>query len=193
MGPVDSLFIEQLHLGQRDEDEQKFSYSENGLKFERRFSVGGKSPFDQVEYERRTSMIREPDGTVVFEMKDIEIPKSWSQVATDIMAQKYFRKAGVPQYAKNGTPKLNVDGSPVLGPETSAKQTIHRLVGTWRYWGEKYGYFASPEDAQVFYDELVVMMLRQMAAPNSPQWFNTGLHWAYGITGPAQGHYYVDP
>ncbi len=191
MGPVKLRMIQDLHLGQPDN--AQFTYNENGLRFTRRFSEEGKDPFDSVEYEYRSSVIREPDGTVVFEMKDIEIPKNWSQVATDIMAQKYFRKAGVPQYNKDGSPKLEADGSPMLGPETSAKQTIHRLVGTWRYWGERYGYFASAADAQVFYDELIVMHLRQMVAPNSPQWFNTGLHWAHGINGPAQGHYYVDP
>ena len=190
---VDSKFIQGLHLGQAEGEQGQFAYSADGLRFVRRFSAEGKSPFDLVEYERRTSIIREPDGTVVFEMKDIEIPKVWSQVATDIIAQKYFRKAGVPQYTAEGKPKLNADGSPLLGSETSVKQTIHRLAGTWRYWGERYGYFASALDAQIFYDELVVMLLKQMAAPNSPQWFNTGLHWAYGITGPAQGHSYVDP
>ena len=192
MGPVDSKFIQGLHLGQK-EGENIFVYRENGMRFQRRFSVEGKNPFDLVEYEKRSSVIREPDGTVVFEMTDIEVPKQWSQVATDIIAQKYFRKAGVPQHNSDGSPKLLDDGSPMLGPETSVKQPIHRLVGTWRYWGEKYGYFASPQDAQVFYDELVVMLLKQMVAPNSPQWFNTGLHWAYGINGPAQGHYYIDP
>ncbi len=192
MSPVDSKFIESLHLGQ--DEATQFTYNDQtGLKFKRRFTEEGKSPFDLVEYEMRSSVIREPDGTVVFELNDIEIPKQWSQVATDIMAQKYFRKAGVPQFNRDGSPKLNADGSPMLGAETSVKQTIHRLVGTWRFWGERYGYFATPHDAQIFYDELVVMLLRQMAAPNSPQWFNTGLNWAHGINGPAQGHHYVDP
>jgi ribonucleoside-diphosphate reductase alpha chain len=192
MSPVDSKFIEGLHLGQ--DEATQFTYNEQtGLRFKRRFSEEGKSPFDMVKYEMRSSVIREPDGTVVFELNDIEIPVQWSQVATDIIAQKYFRKAGVPQHNINGSPKLNADGSPMLGAETSVKQTIHRLVGTWRFWGERYGYFASQKDGQIFYDELVVMMLRQMAAPNSPQWFNTGLNWAHGINGPAQGHYYVDP
>jgi len=191
MGPTDSKFIAGLKLG--EQENTAFTYSEQGLRFQRRFTSPGISPFDLVEYESRSSVIREPDGTVVFEMKNIEIPKQWSQVATDIIAQKYFRKAGVPQYHEDGTPKRNSDGSPMLGPETSVKQTVHRLAGTWRYWGERYGYFASSEDAQIFYDELVVMLLRQMAAPNSPQWFNTGLHWAYGINSVAQGHYYVDP
>jgi len=191
MGPVDSKIISQMKLGQ--ETDVKFVYNENGLRFKRIFSVEGKSPFDMVEYERRTSIIREPDGTVVFEMKDIEIPKSWSQVATDIIAQKYFRKTGVPQYNADGTNKLDDQGSPMLGSETSVKQTMHRLAGTWRYWAEKYGYFASEKDAEIFYDELVVMLLKQMASPNSPQWFNTGLNWAYGINSSAQGHYYVDP
>ncbi len=191
MSPTDSRLIADLHLGQ--ELDAKFTYHENGLKFQRRFSEEGRSPFDMVEYDKRTSVIREPDGTVVFEMKDIEIPREWSQVATDIVAQKYFRKTGVPQYDTDGQQKMNADGSPVLGPETSMKQVAHRLAGTWRYWGERYGYFASPEDAKIFYEELVVMLLKQMSSPNSPQWFNTGLHWAYGINSGAQGHYYVDP
>ncbi len=191
MGPTDSKFVQGLRLGQAQDTQ--FFYNENGLRFKRLFSEEGKSPFDLIEYEKRTSIIREPDGTVVFEMKDIEIPKQWSQVATDIIAQKYFRKTGVPQMNPDGSQKKNADGSPMLGPETSAKQTIHRLAGTWRYWGEKYGYFASAKDAEIFYDELVVMLLRQMAAPNSPQWFNTGLHWAYNINSGAQGHHYVDP
>ncbi len=191
MSPTSSKVFQGLCLGQ--EIDAKFFYEENGLHFRRVFSQEGKSPFDMVEYERRTSIIREPNGTVVFEMKDIEIPKNWSQVATDIVAQKYFRKTGVPQFFDDGTPKLNADGSPVLGSETSVKQTVHRLAGTWRYWGEKYSYFASARDAQIFYDEIVVMLLRQMVAPNSPQWFNTGLNWAYNINSNAQGHYYVDP
>ncbi len=192
MGPTDSKLIQEVHFGQEIDAQFKYN-NENGLRFKRMFSKDGKNPFDSVEYEKRLSIIREPDGTVVFEMKDIEIPKEWSQVATDIIAQKYFRKTGVPQYNVDGSPKMNTDGSPVLGSETSVKQTIHRLVGTWRYWGEKYGYFASADDAQIFYDELVVMHLKQMVAPNSPQWFNTGLNWAYGINSGAQGHHYVDP
>jgi len=191
MGPTDSKQIQDLHLGQTKD--AKFVYNENGLHFQRCFSEEGKSPFDMVEYEKRESVIREPDGTVIFEMKNIEIPKDWSQVSTDILAQKYFRKTGVPQYSEDGTPQLNTDGSPVLGSETSAKQIMHRLAGTWRYWGEKYGYFASAQDAQIFYDEMVVMLLKQMASPNSPQWFNTGLYWAYGINSGPQGHYYVNP
>ena len=190
MGAVNSKVFQGLNLGQ--ETDVQFSYEENGLRFRRVFSQEGKSPFDMVEYEKRTSIIREPNGTVVFEMKDIEIPKSWSQVATDIIAQKYFRKTGVPQYNDDGIMKLNADGSPMLGSETSVKLTVHRLAGTWRYWAEKYGYFATAKDAQIFYDEIVVMLLRQMVAPNSPQWFNTGLNWAYGINSDAQGHYYVD-
>ncbi len=191
MGPTDSRFIESIQLGA--DASARFTYHPNGLKCQRLYTKQGVSPYDMIEYDLRTSVIREPDGTVVFEMKEIEIPKTWSQVATDIVAQKYFRKAGVPQFNADGSPKKNADGSPMLGPETSVKQTVHRLVGTWRYWGERYGYFATPEDAQVFYDELAYMLLTQRVAPNSPQWFNTGLHWAYGINGPSQGHYYVDP
>ncbi len=174
--------------------DQDFRYSpQNGLKVERFYTKTDLSPFDQFEYELRTSLIREPNGKIVFEMKEVEVPVFWSQVATDVLAQKYFRKAGVPQYLPDGAPKLNADGSPVLGAETSIKQVAHRLAGTWTYWGEKYGYFVSPEDARIFYEELVYMIINQMVAPNSPQWFNTGLYWAFGINGPSQGHYYADP
>ncbi len=151
------------------------------MKVTRQFTQAGQDVFAQVRWVKRDSRITNSDGSVVFEMLDAEVPESWSQLATDIMVSKYFRKAGVPQG----------DGS--KGPEKSAKQVIHRLAGCWRHWGEAHGYFDTPEDAQAFYDELCYMMLHQMAAPNSPQWFNTGLNWAYGITGPAQGHWIADP
>jgi len=151
-----------------------------GLHFQRRFTKEGKTPFDLFEYDYRTSVIRNPNGEVVFEMNNVEVPKQWSQIATDILAQKYFRKAGIPQ----------PDGS--LGRETSVKQVAHRMANCWRVWGERYDYFATPQDAQVFYDELVYSILNQACVPNSPQWFNTGLHESYGITGKPQGHYYVD-
>ncbi|MEI6947000.1 vitamin B12-dependent ribonucleotide reductase [Paraflavisolibacter sp. H34] len=152
-----------------------------GLTFGRKFTSDDVPVFDLFDYDYRTSVIRNPSGEVVFEMKNVEVPKGWSQIATDILAQKYFRKAGVPQ----------PDGS--LGRETSVKQVAHRMAHCWRVWGERYGYFASEKDAQVFYDELVYSILAQMCVPNSPQWFNTGLHSSYGITGKPQGHYYVDP
>lgn len=155
--------------------------AKSGLQFRRRFTKDGINVFDMFEYDYRTSVIRNPTGEVVFEMNNVEVPKQWSQIATDILAQKYFRKAGVPQ----------PDGS--LGRETSAKQVAHRLANCWRVWGEKYNYFASSADAQVFYDELVYSILNQMCVPNSPQWFNTGLYESYGIKGKPQGHYYVDP
>ncbi len=163
------------------------------MKITRRFTQPAVDVFATVAYERRTSRISNPDGKVVFEMTDAEIPKAWSQLATDIMVSKYFRKAGVPQVDAAGKPVVGDDGKPVTGPEKSAKQVIHRLAGCWRHWGETHGYFDTAEDAQAFYDELAHMMLHQMVAPNSPQWFNTGLNWAYGITGPAQGHFYCDP
>jgi ribonucleoside-diphosphate reductase alpha chain len=163
------------------------------LRIQRYFTRAGEDPFASVEYEKRDCRITNPDGSVVFEMKGAEVPKQWSQVAADIMISKYFRKAGVPQYDEAGNPIVDEDGNPVTGPERSAKQVIHRLAGCWRVWGEQNGYFDSEEDAQAFYDELVYMMLHQMAAPNSPQWFNTGLAYAYGIKGKPQGHYYVDP
>ncbi|MBS1631054.1 MAG: vitamin B12-dependent ribonucleotide reductase [Bacteroidetes bacterium] len=152
-----------------------------GLQFSRRFTRDDVNVFDMFEYDYRTSVIRNPSGEIVFEMKNVEVPKQWSQIATDILAQKYFRKAGVPQ----------PDGS--MGRETSAKQVAHRLSNCWKVWGEKYGYFNSKKDAQVFYDELVYSILNQMCVPNSPQWFNTGLYESYGIKGKPQGHYYVDP
>jgi ribonucleoside-diphosphate reductase alpha chain len=152
-----------------------------GLKFSRKFTREDVPVFDQFEYDYRTSVIRNPSGEVVFEMNNVEVPKQWSQIATDILAQKYFRKAGVPQ----------PDGS--LGRETSVKQVAHRLANCWRVWGERYGYFATPEDAQVFYEELVYSILNQSCVPNSPQWFNTGLYESYGISGKPQGHYFVDP
>ncbi|MCS7255845.1 MAG: vitamin B12-dependent ribonucleotide reductase, partial [Thermomicrobium sp.] len=164
-----------------------------GLRIPRFYTRPGEDPYATVRWARRTSRITNPDGTVVFEMTDAEVPEHWSQVATDIVVSKYFRKAGVPQYDENGQPLLDEHGNPVLGPERSVRQVVRRLVGCWRDWGERYGYFATPEDAQAFEDELAYMLLHQIGAPNSPQWFNTGLYWAYGITGPAQGHWYVDP
>jgi ribonucleoside-diphosphate reductase alpha chain len=163
------------------------------MKITRRFTKAGQDVLASVECEKRTSRITNPDGSVVFEMNDAEIPKSWSQLATDIMVSKYFRKAGVPQKDENGQLIRDAEGNIVTGPERSAKEVVHRLAGCWRYWGEKHGYFDTAEDAQAFYDELSYMLLHQMCAPNSPQWFNTGLNWAYGITGPAQGHFYCDP
>jgi ribonucleoside-diphosphate reductase alpha chain len=163
-----------------------------GLSINREFTAGGLDPYASVSWSRRTSRISNPDGTVVFEMADAEIPATWSQVAADIMVSKYFRKAGVPLIDEEGNPVVDENGVQKTGPEQSARQVIHRLAGCWRHWGEQYGYFNSEEDAQAFYDELAYMLVNQMAAPNSPQWFNTGLNYAYGITGPAQGHYYVD-
>lgn len=160
---------------------KKQATAKSGLQFSRRFTRDDVNVYDMFEYDYRTSVIRNPSGETVFEMNNVEVPKQWSQIATDILAQKYFRKAGVPQ----------PDGS--LGRETSAKQVAHRMANCWRVWGERYGYFASEKDAQVFYDELVYSILNQMCVPNSPQWFNTGLYESYGITGKPQGHYYVDP
>ena len=166
---------------------------QTGMRFTRRFTRPGVDPLEEITYEKRTTRITNPDGSVVFEMEDAYIPVSWTQIAADIMVSKYFRKAGVPQVDEDGKEKKDKNGEALLGPERSAKQVVARLAGCWRFWGEKYNYFASPEDAQIFEDELKYMLIHQYAAPNSPQWFNTGLNWAYGITGPAQGHHYVDP
>jgi ribonucleoside-diphosphate reductase alpha chain len=173
------------------------NYSETmdkkGLKISKYFTQMGVSPFDMFTYEKRSSVIKNPDGSTVFEMNDVEVPSFWTQVATDILSQKYFRKAEVPLKNNNGELLLDESGKVITGSETSIKQVAHRMAGCWRHWGEKFGYFATEEDAKNFYDEMVYMIINQSAAPNSPQWFTTGLHWAYGLTGPAQGHSYVDP
>ena len=164
-----------------------------GLRITRLFTKAGEDPLDSVPWSRRDSRIANPDGSVVFEMADAEIPAGWSQVAADIMVSKYFRKAGVPQVDETGEPIIDDDGDQALGPEHSARQVVNRLAATWRGWGERNGYFASQVDAQSFQDEIAYMLVNQMAAPNSPQWFNTGLFDAYGLTGPAQGFWFVDP
>ncbi len=178
------------------------------MRIERRFTKDGQSPYADIEFRRTTSEIRNPDGSVVFHADDIEVPVFWSQVASDVLAQKYFRKAGVPsclaRVEEETVPSWLWRSVPdaaalALLPETerftgerSAKQVFDRLAGTWTYWGWKGGYFDSETDARAFFDEHRHMLAMQMVAPNSPQWFNTGLHWAYGIDGPSQGHFYVD-
>ena len=154
--------------------------SASGLHFDRHFTKEGISPFEMFEYDYRTSVIKNTTGEIVFQMDNVEVPNQWSQIATDILAQKYFRKAGVPQ----------LDGT--TGRETSIKQVAHRMAHCWRVWGERNNYFATQKDAQIFYEELIYTILNQACVPNSPQWFNTGLHEVYGITGKPQGHYFVD-
>ena len=172
------------------------------MQITRRYTTQGKDPFGSFTFVARTSRIVNPDGSVVFEMKDVLTPETWSQVAVDILAQKYFRKAGLPvraeRVAEEGVPEwiqrsVPAPDDPRTGQETDARQVFRRLAGCWAYWGWKGGYFSSEADARAFFDETCHMLAAQMAAPNSPQWFNTGLHWAYGIDGPAQGHYRVDP
>ena len=178
------------------------------MRIERRNTTEGQSPYHLIAFRLATSEIRNPDGSIVFRLDGIEAPEAWSQVAIDVLAQKYFRKAGVPARLKTveeaGVPswlRRSVPDEAALaelpedqryGSEISSKQVFDRLAGCWTYWGWKGEYFSSEEDAQAFFDELRFMLAMQMCAPNSPQWFNTGLHWAYGIDGPAQGHYYVD-
>ncbi len=179
------------------------------MKITRIFTKEGQDPYQDIQFEQRESVIRNTDGSVVSKWDQVVVPESWSQVATDIMAQKYFRKAGIPRHRKSarekGVPewlqssvpdqnkqaKLGEDEREVS--ETDAREVFHRLSGCWTYWAFKHGYFDSEDDARAFYDELCYMLAHQMVAPNSPQWFNTGLSWAYGLSGPAQGHYFVDP
>ncbi len=163
------------------------------MKIDKRFTKGYSNAYEMFEFTKKSSTLKNPDGSIVFQMDNIEVPVQWSQVATDILAQKYFRKTGVPQRNRAGKIIYDKEGKPKLGSENSLKQVVHRLAGTWTDWGKKYNYFDTQEDAQNFYDEISYMLFNQMAAPNSPQWFNTGLYWAYGITGNKQGHYYVDP
>ncbi|MGA8797153.1 MAG: LAGLIDADG family homing endonuclease, partial [Candidatus Cybelea sp.] len=178
------------------------------MKFSRTYSTPD-NPYAGVVFEPRTSRIVNPDGSVIFEAPDVMVPASWSQVAVDVLAQKYCRKAGVPKcitrVAEEGVPdwlqRSIADGGALealprdeqFGPERDARQVFNRMAGCWTYYGWKYGYFDSEGDAKVYFDEMCAMLARQIGAPNSPQWFNTGLHWAYGISGPAQGHWYVDP
>ncbi|MCB1385428.1 MAG: vitamin B12-dependent ribonucleotide reductase, partial [Nitratireductor sp.] len=179
------------------------------MRIERRYTEQGKTPYDSVEFRQATSEIRNPDGSIVFRLENISVPAAFSQVASDILAQKYFRKAGVPAALKRVEEETvpswlwrSQADQEALGKlpkeerytsEMDARQVFNRLAGTWTYWGWKGGYFDTEEDARAFYDELCYMLATQKVAPNSPQWFNTGLHWAYGIDGPAQGHHYVDP
>jgi len=179
------------------------------MRIERHFTKAGQSAYAEIEFRKAVSEIRNPDGSIVFRLADIDVPTQFSQVATDVLAQKYFRKAGVAAALKkveeNSVPSWlwrSVPDEDALaklpteeryGSETDARQVFDRLAGTWTYWGWKGGYFASEDDAQAFRDELAYMLATQRVAPNSPQWFNTGLHWAYGIDGPGQGHFYVDP
>jgi len=179
------------------------------MKIERHFTSKDKGSYTGIQWTKRNSKITNPDGSLVFEASDVEVPEGWSQVATDILAQKYFRRRGIPKYLKkvkeNGIPEWLQRSIPdeeklatlkledrFVG-ETDSQQVFHRLAGCWTYWGHKYGYFTDEDSAKVFYDEVCFMLASQMAAPNSPQWFNTGLHWAYGIDGKSQGHYYVEP
>ncbi|MEM7240870.1 MAG: vitamin B12-dependent ribonucleotide reductase [Pseudomonadota bacterium] len=176
------------------------------MKIERRFTEDNKDAYANIEFHKTTSEIRNPDGSVVFSLEDVEVPKGWSQVAADVIAQKYFRKAGIAQklvkVEEKDVPEFLWRSAPADGKqvkktetysgETSAKQVFHRLAGAWTYWGWKGGMFDTEGDARAYYDEMRYMLAAQMTAPNSPQWFNTGLHWAYGIDGPSQGHHYVD-
>jgi ribonucleoside-diphosphate reductase alpha chain len=170
------------------------------MKISRHFTTAGSSPYASIPFRAINSEIRNPDGSVVFRQENIEVPQSWSQVASDVLAQKYFRKAGIPKdvvaVEENTVPswlwRRETKPGTSFGSETSACQVFDRLAGAWTYWGWKGGYFDAEEDAQAFFDEMRHMLCMQMAAPNSPQWFNTGLHWAYGVDGPAQGHFYVD-
>src|SRR5712671_1893177 len=178
------------------------------MRLERRYTQAGKSPFAGMAFRAADSEIRNPDGSIVFQLKGVDVPAEWSPVAADVLAQKYFRRAGVaarlteiaehdvPQWLWRSAPDqaalAELPAEARYGGEHSSRQVFHRMAGAWTYWGWKGGYFDSEEDARTFYDEHCYMLAAQICAPNSPQWFNTGLHWAYGIDGPGQGHWFVD-
>jgi len=178
------------------------------MRVTRLFTNKNGSPYDSIEFRHSSSEIRNPDGSVVFQLERMEVPAAWSQVACDVLAQKYFRKAGVPtklkaikekdvpswlwRMAPDEKAMKNLPEQERSTGETSAKQVFDRLAGTWTYWGWKGGFFDKEADAKAYYDEMRYILAAQVGAPNSPQWFNTGLHWAYGIDSPAQGHSFVD-
>ena len=168
-------------------------FGQRGLKIKRVFTKDKLDRYQGITFEKRSSKLVNPDGSVITEIEGIEVPSFWSQIATDILAQKYLRKRGVPQKDQNGNYILDQEGKIVLGGEKSAREAVDRLAHTWRWWGEKYGYFDSVDDANAFEDEIAYMLIHQIASPNSPQWFNTGLALIYNITGNPQGHWFVDP
>ncbi len=169
------------------------------MRIQRLFTTAAADAYAGIAFQTVTSEIRNPDGSSVFRAENVEVPAHWSQVASDVLAQKYFRRRGVPKHVAK-TPETDVPewlwraapSRDEAGGETSARQVFDRMAGAWTYWGWKGGYFDAEDDARAFYDEMRHMLAMQMAAPNSPQWFNTGLHWGYGIDGPSQGHHYVD-
>jgi ribonucleoside-diphosphate reductase alpha chain len=128
-----------------------------GLSFRRFFTKPGVSPYDELEWDLRLAQITDAQGNVIFEQKDVEVPKDWSMTATNIVASKYL-------HGKVGTPER----------ETGVRQLVTRVAETIRNWGLAQGYFKTPEDGATFHDELVHILVRQYAAFNSPVWFNVG-------------------
>jgi ribonucleoside-diphosphate reductase alpha chain len=153
----------------------------SGLHFKRVFSDSAVAPFDQIEWERRTAEINDDSGKVIFKQEDIEVPKSWSALATKIAVSKYFYGD-----IANGTDPYKG------GRETSVRQLIHRVTRTITDWGMADGYFADAEAAEIFYYELTWLCLNQHGAFNSPVWFNVGLHHQYGVgrDGGAGNYFY---
>src|ERR671916_1858848 len=153
------------------------------MRIERRYTTTGQSPYSTIAFRLATSEIKNPDGSIVFRLEGIEVPEAWSQVAADVLAQKYFRKAGVPARLKrveeNAVPSFlwrsEADHAALaalpenerFAAETDARQIFDRLAGAWTYWGWKGGYFSAEEDARTFFDELRFMLATQKAAPNS--------------------------
>ncbi len=178
------------------------------MKIERHFTTVKGGAYAGIKFRKTSSAIHNLDGSTASEFDGITVPEGWSQTATDILAQKYFRRAGVPSKTKpvpeKGVPSFlkrhkaddaalaKINSKKRFTGETDARQVFDRMAGTWGYWGWKNGYFSGPSDAAAYVDEMSYMLASQIGAPNSPQWFNTGLHWAYGIDGPAQGHFYAD-
>ena len=147
----------------------------SGIRVERVFSDAECSPYDELEWDERTAEITDEGGNIIFKQEDVEVPKSWSQLATKVVVSKYF-------FGEQGTPQR----------ETSVKQLIHRVARTIADWGVKDGYF-SKKEGEVFYDELSWLCLNQFGAFNSPVWFNVGLHHEYSVgKGSALGNWHYD-
>ena len=183
--------------------------AESGMVIERRFTTAGDDPFDAFDWIEMDVEIRNPDGSMADAVEGVKLPSGFTGVPGKVLGQKYLRKAGVPKYLRKvpednvpiwlqrSVPDherlQNVEAKERMGGEADGRNLFRRLAGTWTYWGWKYGYFASEADARAYFVEMCYLIASQRSAPNSPQWFNTGLHWAYGIEGPAQGHSFIDP
>jgi ribonucleoside-diphosphate reductase alpha chain len=172
------------------------------LKIQKIFTKNCCDAYDNIKFKNAQSVLKNLDGSVAKESAELIVPEHWSSIAIDVLARNYIRKKGISKHLKKvyeiGIPEWLQRSEPDTThkyedtQETDSRKVFDRLAGTWTYWGFKEGYFDSEQDARNYFDEMRYMLAMQYGAPNSPQWFNTGLHWAYGIAGAPQGHYYFD-